>query len=185
MLKKTHDKIPDTIVVGDTSAIISLSVGSVLLKCLSISRIVIPGKVHQELKEMSEYNDEDGVAAKETLNLIAQGKISVIEIRNKDNVKAIVSSNARIDNGEAEALVLAQENLIPIVITDDFRSLPYLKEISMGVEIHLSIYLLTRLVIENIISKEEAKASLNKIAGIRTWENAAIYRLAMKYIDEL
>jgi len=183
--KRTHEKIPDTIVVGDTSALISLGVGSVLIKCLSISRIVIPGKVREELKEMSKYDDEDGVAAKETLNLIAEGKISVIEVRQIDKVEAIVSNNARIDEGEAEALILALENSIPIVITDDFRSLPYLKEVSIGVEIHLSIYLLTRLVIENIVSKEEAKVSLNKIASLRTWESAAIYRLAMKYIDEL
>ena len=37
MPKKTQNKVPETIVVGDTSALISLGVGGVLSKCLENS----------------------------------------------------------------------------------------------------------------------------------------------------
>mgnify|MGYP004231031625 FL=1 len=60
-----------------------------------------------------------------------------------------------------------------------------MKEVSENVEIHLSIYLLSRLVLENIISIKDAKESLNRIASLRTWESGVIYRFAMKYIDDL
>jgi len=60
-----------------------------------------------------------------------------------------------------------------------------LKTVSGDVEIHLSIYLLARLVLENSITITEARDALNRISGGRTWENAAIYNLAKKYIEEL
>jgi len=183
--KKIQNRIPDTIVVGDTSALISLGVGLVLKDCLTISKIVVPKKVQQELEEMSHFNDEDGIAAKVTLDLILNGQIEVLTVKNMEKVRALVSTNTRIDNGEAEALILAQENSIPIVITDDFRSLSKLKEVSENVEIHLSIYLLSRLVLENIITIKDAKESLERIASLRTWESGVIYRFAMKYIDDL
>ena len=185
MPKKIPKRIPDTIVVGDASALISLGVGLVLKDCLTISKIVVPMKVRQELEEMSHFNDEDGIAANDTLDLILKGQISVLSVNNLGKVQALVSANTRIDNGEAEALILAQENSIPIVITDDFRSLSQLKEVSENVEIHLSVYLLSRLVLENIITTEDAKESLDRIASLRTWESGVIYRFAMKYIDGL
>ena len=81
--------------------------------------------------------------------------------------------------------MLAQENKIPILITNDFKSLADLKKVSESVEIHLSIYLLSRLVIEKIFSVSQAQSSLDKIAKGRTWESAAIYELAKKYIEDL
>ena len=185
MLKKIPNRILDTIVVGDTSALISLGVGLVLKDCLKISKIVVPKKVQQELDEMSHFNDEDGMAAKGTSDLILKGQIQVLTVKNYQKVQALVSANTRIDNGEAEALILAQENSIPIVITDDFQGLSKLKEVSENVEIHLSIYLLSRLVLENIITIKDAKKSLERIASLRTWESGVIYRFAMKYIDDL
>jgi len=79
--KKIQNRIPDTIVVGDTSALISLGVGLVLKDCLTISKIVVPKKVNQELEEMSHFNDEDGIAAKETLDLILKGQIKILPVK--------------------------------------------------------------------------------------------------------
>ena len=45
---KNRNEIPETIVVGDTSALISLAVGGVLQKSSKISRIVIPESVQTE-----------------------------------------------------------------------------------------------------------------------------------------
>jgi len=55
-----------------------------------------------------------------------------------------------------------------------------LKKVSGDVEIHLSIYLLARLVLENLIVITKARDALNQISEGRTWENAAIYILAKK-----
>ena len=46
-----QNEIPETIVVGDTSALISLAVGDALKKCLKISKIIIPVMVQAELKD--------------------------------------------------------------------------------------------------------------------------------------
>jgi predicted nucleic acid-binding protein len=106
-------------------------------------------------------------------------------VEHVNKINELVSGYSRINEGEAEALILAQEKSISILITDDFRSIPDLKKNSGDVEIHLSIYLLARLVLEKIISIAEAQDALNRISEGRTWESAAIYNLAKKYIEEL
>jgi predicted nucleic acid-binding protein len=182
--KKTQKETYETIVVGDTSALISLAVGSVLLKCLRISRILIPKEVYSELSEISQYNDVHGKAAQETICMISNGNIEVDKVEHVEKINELVSGHSHIDKGEAEALILAQEKSIPILITDDFRSIPDLKKNSGDVEIHLSIYLLARLVLEKIITIAEAQDALIRISDGRTWESAAIYNLAKKYINE-
>jgi len=67
--KETQKEIYETIVVGDTSALISLAVGSVLLKCLRISRILIPQEVYSELSEFSQFNDVHGKVLQYTISL--------------------------------------------------------------------------------------------------------------------
>jgi len=183
--KKIQENLPKTIIVGDTSALISLGVGSVLTESLSISKIIIPSMVKTEVEEMASYDDKDGMAAKAILDLNAKGKIDMIPVKNIARIEALISENTRIDMGEAEALILAEELSIPILITDDFRSIPQLKNASDRVEIHLSVYLITRLVLENVISKERALNALDTISKERTWIGAAIYKRAMKYIEEI
>jgi len=53
------------------------------------------------------------------------------------------------------------------------------------VGIHLSTYLIARLVLESKITKDEAVESLSRISEIRTWRHAAIFDLAKKYIEDL
>ena len=185
MPKKTQSIVNETIIIADTSALISLGVGDILSKSLEISKILIPQKVFDELNEISKFDDIHGNAAKETIRYISNGKIEVIEVKQVEKTEELVSGYSRINEGEAEALILAQEKSIQILLTDDFRSLPDLKNVSEDVEIHLSIYLLARLVLENQITTAEARDALNRISKGRTWESAAIYQLAIKYIDEL
>jgi len=180
-----QERINETIVVGDTSALISLGVGNVLSKCLQISRILIPQKVYEELNEISQFVDFHGKAAQETIRMIENGDIEVVEVKHVETIDELVSGYSRINEGEAEALILAQENSIEILITDDFRSLPNLKNVSKNVEVHLSVYLLALLVLKEKISIIEAKEVLNRISVGRTWESAAIYKRARKYIEEL
>lgn len=184
-MPKKIQEVPETIVVGDTSALISLGVGNVLSKSLKISRIIIPKKVDSELNEISKFRDIHGKAAKDVITLVSKGKIQVCNVKQRKKINKLVSGYSRVNEGEAEALVLAQEKSIPILITDDFRSLLDLKKLAGKVEIHLSIYLIARLVLEKIITIKDAQMALDKISKGRTWESSAIYEYAMKYIEEL
>ena len=64
-----------------------------------------------------------------------KGKIEVIEVKQVEKTEELVLGYSRINEGEAEALILAQEKSIQILLTDDFRSLPDLKNVSEDVEI--------------------------------------------------
>ena len=107
MPKKTQKKVTKTIVVGDTSALISLGVGGILSKCFKISKILIPQKVFDELNEISKFDDVHGNAAKETIRYISNGKIEVIEVKQVKKIeeKHDGKSTFRViwqGNGESE-----------------------------------------------------------------------------------
>lgn len=70
-------------------------------------------------------------------------------------------------------------------MTDDLRSLKALKDLSNGIRIHLSVYVITRLVLERIINRSNALDCLSKISEKRSWENSAIYEKAKEYIKDL
>ena len=68
--KKTQSIVNETIIIADTSALISLGVGDILSKSLEISKILIPQKVFDELNEISKFDDIHGNAAKETIRYL-------------------------------------------------------------------------------------------------------------------
>jgi predicted nucleic acid-binding protein len=173
------------ILVGDTSAMISLEVGDVLIDSLERFEYVIPNKVCKEIEDISEINDEHGSAAEKILQLIKNDKIHRTSVKNIDKVNEIMDLYKKIDFGEAEALVLAWENHHEILITDDLRSMKDLMDISQGVRIHLSIYVIASMVMLESMTKKEALESLSRISKGRSWENSAIYNKAMDYIKDL
>lgn len=173
------------ILVGDTSAMISLEVGDVLIDSLEKFDYIIPDKVCKEIEDISEINDEHGSAAEKILELIRNDKIHRSSVKNIDKVNEIVDLYKKIDFGEAEALVLARENDHEILITDDLRSMKNLMDISQGVRVHLSIYVIASMVMKGSLKKEEALNCLSRISKGRSWENSAIYNKAMDYIKDL
>ncbi len=173
------------VITADTSALISLSVGSILKYCLEYFDIVISKTVHEELKDISEYKDEHAHGAISALKLISESKIKVVELSEDKTILDIVGKSSKIDKGEVETLFLAKEISARIMITDDYRSLEGLKNHSGDVKIHLSVYPIATLVVQGIISKKKAEETLEKIADKRSWEGAALFRFAKKYIDEL
>ena len=182
ILPEKSDKI---VITADTSALISLSVGKILEFCLELFDIVIPTTVHEELKDISGYKDEHAQAAISVLKLISESKIKVLKIDEDKAILDIVGRNSKLDRGEVETLFLAKTISSRMMITDDFRSLEGLKLHSGDVKIHLSIYPIARLVVQGTISKKKAEETLEKIADERSWEGAALFRFAKKYIDEL
>ncbi len=179
------EKSEKIVITADTSALISLSVGTIVEYCLELFDIVIPTTVHEELKDISEYKDEHAQGAVSVLKLISESKIKVLEIDEDKPILDIVGKSSKLDRGEVETLFLAKKISSRIMITDDFRSLEGLKHHSGDVKIHLSVYPIARLVVKGIISKKKAEEILEKIADERSWEGAALFRFAKKYIDEL
>lgn len=171
--------------MGDTSALISLEVGNLLKDSFQLFDYIVPKKVLKEIKDISSYEDEAAIAAKNILKIMKDGNIKKISVKDTDKIKEIMNSKKSIDMGEAESLVLAQESKVKILITDDFRSLKALKEFSGEVRIHLSVYVIARMVLSKIIDKFEADDALSKISEKRSWENAAIYKKAKEYIKDL
>lgn len=117
--------------------------------------------------------------------MIRNDKIHRSSVKNIDKVNEIVDLYKKIDFGEAEALVLARENDHEILITDDLRSMKNLMDISQGVRVHLSIYVIASMVMKGSLKKEEALNCLSRISKGRSWENSAIYNKAMDYIKDL
>jgi predicted nucleic acid-binding protein len=178
-----HDN-NEKFIVADTSALMSLCAGDMLEESLKISNIIIPEKVRTEIIEISVFDDQQGTYAKKVLQLINQNKIVSNQIKMIQRAEEIVVENSRIDIGEAEVIVLAEEKKIDIVITDDFEAYSQMCKVFVG-KVYLSAYLVAGLVVTGVISKEEAQICLDKIAAKRTWLNAEIYIQAKKYIDEL
>lgn len=172
-------------IVADTSALISLSIGDIIDECSELFTIVISTGVLDELKETSRFEDEHAMGASKVVELVDEGKIKVKEFGREREVSKTIKNHPKLDWGETESLLLAKEESIPIMITDDFKSLGSLKLLSKNVKINLSVYPIARLVIKRKISKEEARNTFEKIAKERSWEGAAIYRFAKKYLGEL
>ena len=183
--RKRITKKNRSVLVGDTSALISLEVGTLLEDSFQLFDYFIPGRVLNEIKEISSYEDETAIAAKNILKLMEEGKITEVSVKDHEKVKEVMNSKKTIDMGEAESLILAQETDVKILITDDLRSLKALKELSGEIRIHLSVYVIARMVLSEIIDKSVANECLSKISDKRSWENAAIYNKAMEYIKDL
>lgn len=185
MPKKTQKKPIRIVIVGDTSALISLEVGDVLNLSFSNYQYLISLTIKKELKEMSSYPDIHGKAALKILTYVSSKNIIVRKLKSRTKLTKILAGFNHIDQGKGEALIIAEENNIPLLITDDFKGIRDLKQVTTQVKIHLSIYVLAGLVLDGKLTKAKAKKALTSIAKKRTWEYAAIYTQAKKYIDDL
>ncbi|GEM_PF-6758958 len=118
-----------TEVVADTSSLISLQTGGVLELSLDLFDVSIPEIVVTELKDVAGYDDAHGKSARYVLRLIKEDKISVREVISISETESRVES--RVDAGEMSCLNLCRQEQIPILVTDDWRALPKLIEISL------------------------------------------------------
>ena len=178
MQKKTS--LSKKLIVGDTSAIVSLQTGGLLQKALLIAQLFVPRDVEDELKLHARL-DANAAAV---LSLIRKRDITVCDVQNRRRVNELVALFPKIDIGEAAAVMLAEERKIEVIITDDFQAFPYLKRVTM-VKVHLSAYLIAGLVVRHRISLDEAQTAFDRIARKRNWLDAEIYQHAKRYLDAL
>lgn len=174
-----------SVIVSDTSALLSLEMGRVLKRSFETFDYLIPVEVGSEIVDISRFDDPLANAAKNIMDHVKAGYIRECKVKDEGYVKDIVDGFHTIDKGEAESLVLAEENGVEVLITDDLRSLSALRDLSKSVRIHLSVYVISRMVIGKRITKDEAYRSIERIASVRNWENAVIFEKAIDYIKDL
>jgi len=155
-------------IVMDTPSLINLQLVNVLNMSLPYFDIHVPRSVQKELKDMSKFSDREGAAARKVLRLISGKKIHALPVKNKKRVKELTKGR-KWDRGEIECLVLAEENKISDLITDDYDILPRLLKSAGKVHINLSPFVIIYLSYKGRISKERAKEKIREIVSLRGW----------------
>ncbi len=160
-------------IVVDTSALISLAHGGIIDLILNEFKVVVSDIVLLELKETSKFNDEDGKAASKVLE--GAGSMEVRDVL-KRGIHEIVTS--RMDEGEASCVLLAKEEDIEALISDDFRAMHQLQYFSQkyGFDLGLGAALIQALVFRGKLDKSQALNILERIAFKRGWIGRPIYR---------
>ena len=110
--------------LADTSALVSLEIKHIVALASKFIQFSIPTGVCEELKEIAQFDDVHGRSAKDVLNLVEDGIITV------KSVRADQKHTENIDPGEAEVLTLAESGVYDYILTDDVKALPYIKSVA-------------------------------------------------------
>ncbi|MFC7131463.1 hypothetical protein [Haloferax chudinovii] len=107
--------------VVDTRAFISLSIGEILETFVVEFDVATTETVLEELQETAEYNDHHGKDANDVLDTV--GSFTVVAVAGGEFV------TSRIDDGEASCIAAVREMDATFLITDDHRALLELREL--------------------------------------------------------
>lgn len=158
--------------VVDTSAFISLGLCDEVNTLLDEFEVHTSKTVIQELKETSEYDDQEAEVARSVLD--EKEKMVIHDIGEAGKFK-----RNRIDQGEGSCAVLAREIGSDFLITDDIRALPYLENIA-STRVAISPIVLKALVKRDVLNEEEAKKKAKVVLNTRDWFETPIYEKAVK-----
>jgi len=167
-----------TKIVADTSSLVSLQTGDILELSLELFDISVPEIVVTELREMAGFNDTHGKSAKNVLKLIKENRISIKELI------AISETESRVDVGEMDCLNLCKQEQIPVLVTDDWRALPKLIEKSASINVVVSAFVIRSLLNRYMLTMDDAKAVLDRIARERGWLESQIYEESKKWMTK-
>jgi len=162
-------------IVVDTSAFISLTIADVLDSVLTEYDIHTTQHVIDELRTTAEYDDVHGTAADHVLT-----KTRHITVDAVDDPELRTS---RIDTGGATCIQIVQRREADFLITDDLRALPELQQLT-DAQVAISPLLLRALVKRGVLTNDEARERLEKMAASRDWLGAPIYRRAQQLFNE-
>ncbi len=122
--------------------------------------ILIPECVFIEVIEKGKKNSKDDAIIVE--NLIKEDKIKIKKIKNNKLMKELML-NFKVNRGEAEALILAMENNLPLLV-DDKEAIKVCR--IYDIKFITAISLLVEFVKEDIINKESALIKIENLKKI-------------------
>ena len=170
------------IVVADSAALISLAMTNIFHLIESIE-FKIPREVYNELSLMKNYKNKDGYNANNVIKNLDNWNIEVLNIKDKKRLSRLIKEPL-IDKGEAESLILALENNIERLITDDLKSIKVLDKHGNGkVKIRSSILIPAILFFSGKISRKQARKAVIQIAKYREW-NESLFKESLIMIDK-
>lgn len=162
-------------IVVDTSAVVSLAIGDVLVRVVDEYDVHTTRRVVDELEATAEYDDVHGAAAADALT--STESMTVHDVPDSE------VRTSRIDAGEASCVELVRRLDADFLLTDDLRALPELQELT-GARVAISPILLRALVKRGVLSDDEARELLAEVAATRDWLGAPIYRRARDLFEE-
>lgn len=166
-------------VVLDSSALISLAHGEILDLVLSEFEVTVSRQVLEELEETADYEDADGKAA----NRVLKDRDSLtIEKVDSEAVEELLTS--RVHSGEASCVLLAQEEEIEAMISDDFDAMNQLEFYSHKFNFQLGLcpVLIQTLVKRKKLTRNQGREIFDRIARKRGWFGRQIYEYGKKML---
>ena len=110
--------------------------------------------------------------------MIKENRISVKELI------VISETELQVDVGEMDCLNLCKQEQIPILVTDDWKALPKLIEKSASINVVVSAFVIRSILNKRMLTGNNAKAVLDKIARDRDWLESKIYEESKKWLTK-
>lgn len=139
----------------DTSALISLGHTGLIDTIINQYEILITNRIHEELIDISQWDDANGQSAKDWLEHIDE--ISIEKAKRKKV-------------GEDELLEICLKQNVPMVI-DDLKAL---KRFGNDIDWIFSSHIIYLLCKKQLISKQRGLVSLEKMIHQRDWKDNVI-----------
>ncbi|PSP17309.1 hypothetical protein BRC62_04930 [Halobacteriales archaeon QH_10_67_13] len=162
-------------IVVDTSAFSSLTIADVLDSVLTEYDIHTTQHVVDKLRTTAEYDDVHGTAAD---HVLARTRYITIDAVDDPELRT-----SRIDTGEATCIQIVQRREADFLSTDDLCALPELQQLT-DAQVAISPLLLRVLVKRGVLTNDEARERLEKMAASRDWLGAPIYRRVQQLFNE-
>jgi len=149
-----------TQIVLDTSAVISLGCTGKFHLIKRIFDLHSPMKVKEELEEISKTDDKIGKIARGILN-------------NAYLIFHDLEKNRKSTKGEVEAVNLANELKVEVIVMDDIKSMKKLEK-KTNIPILLSSFVIYSLFERKIISHKEGLSAIQSMKAKRQWKENLI-----------
>lgn len=142
------------IVISDTTPIIALiKIHKLDLLQKLFNEIVIPEAVFKEVVENENFYQEAEIVKKAEY-------IKIVSVKNLESLK-ILQKVSGLDDGESEAIILAEEQKFNLLIIDEKKGRNIARK--LGITITGTIGLLIQACNEKILSPDEVRKCLNEL----------------------
>ncbi|MFB6072444.1 MAG: hypothetical protein ABEJ88_05685 [Halobacterium sp.] len=167
-----------SVLVADASALVSLGVAAdatpdPLPASLSRYEVVVPEAVVAELHDVASYDDQHGRAANAVLD-----RADVFE-----TAAVALDAEFPLDDGENAAVALANDRDADLFLCDEFTYLGLIHASLVDTRLVTTPTLLSVLVRTGHLSSTEARAVLDEISDLRSWETNSYVQRARSLLD--